>query len=459
MGNLCVTRSPSDTYLPLTSHHQRTATPTKRTHPSDPSTGPSSPVSTPPPPGGTSNIPPQQTYVPAAAAAMGGMPTRPAVSAAYGGIVQTAAAMRPMTDEDWQLVTILEQVNKKKPGKDFTGLLHAKSLRETREAAVTLTSAGSNTTEKGGYGGGSRKSSRTSLCKGHSRVAAAGPTGGGGGGREEEEVVTEEYEKWEKQWTVCKSRGFANWKDRNGTFDSVTDTNTNGGGGGGSGDMVYSNSFSIVPASKEKEINKGEKLLKKRLKYDLGCHMIVMAGDGNCQFRSAAYNLYGSEEMHMSVRMRTVGHMRKESEFYSIFFCEGREYRAYLRDMERDGTWGDELCVRAMADSYGCVVHIVTSNEEHWYLKYEPSSSAPASAAVSSAAGSSAAAASASASAAAAAAAERCDERGGGSHGGVVEERWGGGEVCRHLFFTYISPIHYNAMALLPQKGKKKRRG
>ena len=34
--------------------------------------------------------------------------------------------------------------------------------------------------------------------------------------------------------------------------------------------------------------------------------------------------------------------------------------------MSQGGTWGDELTLRAACDSYGVVVHCVTSEAENW---------------------------------------------------------------------------------------------
>ena len=79
--------------------------------------------------------------------------------------------------------------------------------------------------------------------------------------------------------------------------------------------------------------------------------------DGNCQFRSFAFNLFGTQEEHGVVREAAVAHMRANSDFFGMFFEEG-ELKRYLKGMSRACTWGDELTLRAVVEAYGCVAHV-----------------------------------------------------------------------------------------------------
>lgn len=129
------------------------------------------------------------------------------------------------------------------------------------------------------------------------------------------------------------------------------------------------------------------------------CAGSVAAGDdGNCQFRSLSQQLYGSEDYHGSVRRAAVEHMRKEADFFGAMFEGKEEFEAYAHDMAHSKTWGDELTLRAVADALRCTVHVVTSNEANWYLQYTPANDQP---------------------------------------------------VQKHLFLTYVAPVHYDALALL----------
>lgn len=45
------------------------------------------------------------------------------------------------------------------------------------------------------------------------------------------------------------------------------------------------------------------------------------------------------------------------------------EFDLFLCNMALDKTWGDELTLKAAADEFGVVIHIITSEKENWYLK------------------------------------------------------------------------------------------
>lgn len=142
-----------------------------------------------------------------------------------------------------------------------------------------------------------------------------------------------------------------------------------------------------------------QSLLDQRLSF-LGCRSVTAAGDGNCQFRACSWNLFGSEDRHKVVRQRAVDHIRATRCEYEVFFETEASFERYLRQMARSGTWGDEITLRAIADSFVCTIHIITSVESNWYLRYDPQ-----------------------------------------KDGQPVQSK-------RHVFLAYISPIHYNAFYL-----------
>jgi hypothetical protein len=70
--------------------------------------------------------------------------------------------------------------------------------------------------------------------------------------------------------------------------------------------------------------------------------------------------------------------MQAASDYFGMFFESPGEFANYLREMGRSRTWGDELTLRASVEAFGCVAHVVTSEEQNWYLVYTPEAPPPA---------------------------------------------------------------------------------
>ncbi|CAK9110415.1 unnamed protein product [Durusdinium trenchii] len=149
--------------------------------------------------------------------------------------------------------------------------------------------------------------------------------------------------------------------------------------------------------------------LEKRLQT-FGMQMVEMAGDGNCQFRTMAFNLFRSQEHHAAVRQSAVAHMRKHADFFGVFFEDEAEFGHYCKNMALHGTWGDELTLRAVVEAYGCIAHVITSEPTNWHLVYEPESSDMDSAIA------------------------------------VCPLGMDPPKARKQIFLAYISPIHYNAI-------------
>lgn len=169
---------------------------------------------------------------------------------------------------------------------------------------------------------------------------------------------------------------------------------------------AYDRTASELP-SREAAIMQGIKLLDQRILVT-GLQQEIMKDDGNCQFRALSYQLYGTQDRHAAVRAATVAHMRRLREEYGVFFIDD-EFDAFLTNMAREKTWGDELTIRAAADAFGCTVHVITSDADNWHLRYTPAGMARQPSL---------------------ATADLADGSGAG----------------RRLFLTYISPVHYNCI-------------
>ncbi|CAE7423467.1 OTU11 [Symbiodinium natans] len=146
-----------------------------------------------------------------------------------------------------------------------------------------------------------------------------------------------------------------------------------------------------------------------------GMQMLEMEGDGNCQFRSMAFNLFGQQDYHASPRQAAVRHMKKHSDFFGVFFEDQAEFSRYLQNMARNGTWGDELTLRAVVEAYGCIAHVVTSEPANWHLVYEPEGPDAPDLDVA-----------------------------------VCPKGMGLPKSRKRIFLSYISPIHYNAIISRP---------
>ena len=159
--------------------------------------------------------------------------------------------------------------------------------------------------------------------------------------------------------------------------------------------------------SREEKIEDGLRLLEQRLAF-LRLRTITMEDDGNCQFRALSHELYGHQRWHAEVRRRAMDWMVSHPESYSAFVGDAAEWERYATNMGRSRTWGDELTLRAAAEAFGVVVHVVTTEKQNWLLHYGTNSA------------------------------------GGGAGAGGGD---GAAAAGRQLFLCYVSPIHYNVVA------------
>ncbi|RNE98687.1 hypothetical protein TraAM80_08626 [Trypanosoma rangeli] len=123
--------------------------------------------------------------------------------------------------------------------------------------------------------------------------------------------------------------------------------------------------------SREQFINCGLQRLRRRLdELQLLEHRVK--NDGNCQFRAVAQQLLGSEELHEIVRVHIVTYMKGARERFDCYFASKEEADRYYNSMLKNGTWGDELTLRAASDSLHVNIHVLSSEEENFYITYRP---------------------------------------------------------------------------------------
>lgn len=96
----------------------------------------------------------------------------------------------------------------------------------------------------------------------------------------------------------------------------------------------------------------------------------VVVGDGNCQFRALADQLYGDQGQHAAVRRAVADKLRLSRAFYAPYVPG--DYDQYVRDVATDGTWGDHVTLQAAADALGVGISLITSFEDAEFVEIEP---------------------------------------------------------------------------------------
>jgi len=93
-------------------------------------------------------------------------------------------------------------------------------------------------------------------------------------------------------------------------------------------------------------------------------------GDGNCQFRALADQLFGDQERHAECRAAVMNQLRAESEHYAVFVPE--DWGAYVSEMARDSAWGDHITLQAAADAYGVGMCVISSYKDNFVIEISP---------------------------------------------------------------------------------------
>lgn len=106
---------------------------------------------------------------------------------------------------------------------------------------------------------------------------------------------------------------------------------------------------------------------------DYGLRARDITGDGACQFRAVADQLFGDQALHWKVRARAVDQLRAHEAEYRDFAVT-ENFEEYLRRMARPTTWGDNLSLQAVADAYSVQVCILSSFMEKRFLCIRPAS-------------------------------------------------------------------------------------
>ena len=97
----------------------------------------------------------------------------------------------------------------------------------------------------------------------------------------------------------------------------------------------------------------------------LGYRAKECGGDGNCFFRVLAFALYNNSALHLTIRRKTVQHMRDKAQRYSAYVEGGAaEYPQYCARMAEAGAYIEgNLEILAAAEANNVNIHVLGDDE------------------------------------------------------------------------------------------------
>ncbi|URE29336.1 OTU-like cysteine protease [Musa troglodytarum] len=116
-----------------------------------------------------------------------------------------------------------------------------------------------------------------------------------------------------------------------------------------------------------------ERLSERLAMYGLA--ELQVEGDGNCQFRAVADQLFHNPEYHRHVRKAVVKQLKQFKNYYESYVP--MEYKTYLKNMKRSGEWGDHLTLQAAADRFGAKICLLTSFRDTCFIEINPKEQSP----------------------------------------------------------------------------------
>ncbi|XP_022137760.1 OTU domain-containing protein DDB_G0284757 [Momordica charantia] len=116
-----------------------------------------------------------------------------------------------------------------------------------------------------------------------------------------------------------------------------------------------------------------ERLSERLVTYGLA--ELQMEGDGNCQFRALADQLFRNPDYHKHVRRAVIKQLKKFRKIYEGYVP--MKYKSYLKKMKKSGEWGDHVTLQAAADRFAAKICLVTSFRDTCYIEILPKDNNP----------------------------------------------------------------------------------
>ena len=95
----------------------------------------------------------------------------------------------------------------------------------------------------------------------------------------------------------------------------------------------------------------------------MGLKIVEMGEDGNCLFRALSDQLHGHQNDHKSLRAKAINYLRENKETFKFYIEDDQTFDDYIADMSKDGFWGGQLEMTALAEilNFNVVVHQVNA--------------------------------------------------------------------------------------------------
>lgn len=143
--------------------------------------------------------------------------------------------------------------------------------------------------------------------------------------------------------------------------------------------LSHLNSITLTPRVNGEipDINKAtfdhERLSERLTTYGLA--ELQVEGDGNCQFRALADQLFRNPDYHKHVRKEVVKQLKHFQKLYESYVP--MNYKIYLKDMKRSGEWGDHVTLQAAADRFAAKICLLTSFKDNCLIEIVPKEKNP----------------------------------------------------------------------------------
>ncbi|KAK3227322.1 hypothetical protein Dsin_007184 [Dipteronia sinensis] len=116
-----------------------------------------------------------------------------------------------------------------------------------------------------------------------------------------------------------------------------------------------------------------ERLSERLATYGLA--ELQIEGDGNCQFRALADQLFRNPDYHKHVRKEIIKQLKHFKKLYEGYVP--MKYKTYVKQIKKSGEWGDHVTLQAAADRFGAKICLVTSFRDTCFIEIMPKDKNP----------------------------------------------------------------------------------